>query len=467
MASAARVGALNGPVGAGKTTTCLQKLLKIAAEMPVAPDGQAYCRFGIIRDTYRNLAASVIQTWHKIVSPAIGRWVGGGTGDPAIHNFQLRLPSVHGTKIVNVEMQFFALGDHTLEHVLRGREFTAVYVNEADMLPPDTIAFLLDRVGRYPEKARGGGFWQILADFNAPEPDNWIYEAFWTNKPESYALFVQPGGRDPGAENMENLRDDYYSSDEQLAQPAWKIRTMIDNKPGFRRRGTAVFPEYNDRVHCAAKPLLPIPSVPLLIGVDCWYRPAATIWQRIGTRWRGLAEFYGNHMGPNSFGEGLSALLARDFRGFTIMVATDPTSIYGDPDQEDSSQADIIGRKLGVKLKPAPTNAIGKRLDALRIPMQQFPDGDRPNVIISPTMVMTRAGLNGRYQYREKKTNDRDEEDTPAKTHPISDLMDSAQYCFLTFGDYHEVEARGMRAGARKRFTTARTQFNVFARPLH
>ena len=54
-----------GPVGSAKTSSALMRLLRHARLQDSGDDGVRHTRFGIIRDTYRNLDKTTIPSWFK------------------------------------------------------------------------------------------------------------------------------------------------------------------------------------------------------------------------------------------------------------------------------------------------------------------------------------------------------------------------------------------------------------------
>jgi hypothetical protein len=94
-------------------------------------------------------------------------------------------------------------------------------IDEADLQPPDLLAYLSGRVGRFSELDPSLVVDpQIIMSLNAPYTDNWVYKlavekgAGRAARPGAgrsargrplIETFIQPGGRDPGAENMHNL----------------------------------------------------------------------------------------------------------------------------------------------------------------------------------------------------------------------------------------------------------------------
>src|SRR5256885_54819 len=95
------VTGIRGPIGSGKSTAFLIKLLGIAARQPVSPDGRRHSRFAIIRNTYPELKTTTIKTWHQWVPPGqIGQWQNEG---PPTHHIL--------TDSLVIEVMFVAL-DH-------------------------------------------------------------------------------------------------------------------------------------------------------------------------------------------------------------------------------------------------------------------------------------------------------------------------------------------------------------------
>jgi hypothetical protein len=50
-----------GPVGSGKTTSCLFELFRRALEQEPAPDGIRYTRFALVRSTLKQLKDTVLK----------------------------------------------------------------------------------------------------------------------------------------------------------------------------------------------------------------------------------------------------------------------------------------------------------------------------------------------------------------------------------------------------------------------
>src|SRR5437868_5564296 len=73
MASNAFTRILAGPVGSGKTTTCIIELLRRACEQQPHTDGIRYTRFVVVRQTLRQLMDTVLNDCHQWLR-RLGEW---------------------------------------------------------------------------------------------------------------------------------------------------------------------------------------------------------------------------------------------------------------------------------------------------------------------------------------------------------------------------------------------------------
>jgi hypothetical protein len=172
---------LNGPIGSGKTTTCFMKAIRLAAaQMPSTRDRRRKFKLCVVRDTYRQLWKTTLPSWFKRVPRAIGEFTGAENA-PATHKIEFRLED--GTS-VDLQVDFVAIGENSVEDVLRGYEPTAFYLNEADLLAREVYTYARGRVGRYPDMSEGGPTWYgILMDCNAPELTSWLYLDMFRSTP--------------------------------------------------------------------------------------------------------------------------------------------------------------------------------------------------------------------------------------------------------------------------------------------
>lgn len=433
---------LMGPIGSGKTTTCLLKVGYFGALLQRPDkDGVRRWRCATIRDTYRQVWRATIPSWSDWFPRTAGEWT-GSDGNPAKH--VLTVPHPDGGPI-ELETNFLAIGDNQIEEVLRGYELSAIHLGEADLLHPNVLTYCRGRVGRYPKQHDGGCVWPgVVAEYNAPDIDNYLYAKFEEEKPEGHAFFRLPSGLSPQAENLKNLPPGYY--DGQIhGNPDWYVRRMIRNEYGYSRDGKPVFEhEYNDDVHCAKANLDPIPGLPVQFGADAGGTPACVLGQYTPSgQWRVFDEIVadGGFCGPNRFGRLLVDALSR-YPGIVIGDGrADPSAMFG-ADSGDGERNWILTLSEASKVRfgPASTNKLLPRLEAIRMPLTRMIDGGQPGLLISPRCRVLRKALNSGYRYRKMKTAGEDRFDTKPDKNEFSHVVDALQYLLL---DAHFDHARG------------------------
>lgn len=198
LRSNAFVRAVVGPVGSGKSSGCIVELVRRACEQKPGPDGLRRTRFVVIRNTYGQLRDTTRKTLEQWIPPDWGTW------HEQAFTFEMKFQDVHS------EILFRALDRPEDVKKLLSLELTGAYINEAREVPKHVLDVLQTRVGRYPSKIQGGATWfGIWMDTNPWHVGHEFYKLF-RSKPEGHELFEQPGGRDPDAENVENLPPGYY-----------------------------------------------------------------------------------------------------------------------------------------------------------------------------------------------------------------------------------------------------------------
>ena len=307
---------LQGPVGSGKTTTMLKSRLRRAMCMPRSViDGRRYYKLLAIRATYRALWSTTIPDFLKTYPKDLGDW-SGGKGGPVT----FRMMFDDGIGEIEFVVEFMAFGDD-IEGAMRGYQATDVWLHEMDTNPEDVLMSAIGRINRHPGKEHFKGYpkhmvdyGQVVGDFNAPEPDNWLVEMLDEEKrtdflqvinaqlpegttPISINFYRQPGFEEPGCENLQNLGSAYYPL--QIAVMTLKGRSdkvdrMVRNKIVYKLAGEAVFKrEFKRRIHVSDVPLRPWPGMPLRLGLDQGLKGAAVVGQVVveGTGWaRRVAE---------------------------------------------------------------------------------------------------------------------------------------------------------------------------------
>lgn len=450
------VSCIMGPVGSGKTSASLLKSVWVAAEQPRSPiDGRRRCKFAVIRDTYPALEKTTLATWFNWIPRSAGQF---RAEPPPTHWLVFDLGPAG---LVDLMVEFIALGEHRVEDVMRGWEGTASYLNEADRLPPDVLTYVRSRVGRYPPKFHGGSRpGMVWCDMNAPDTENWTYDSFVAQRPADWKFFRQPPGLDPRAENVKQLPEGYY--DNLMSNADWWVRRFVRNEFGYSRDGKPVFPEFNDARHVSEHELAPIPGLPLIIGADAGLRPAGVIAQRDAFgQWRVLDELVGEDMGAHRFAEQLARKLAERYRGFPLKAFCDPTAEARSATDEGTWVEGVFGES-GIRFRAAPTNLLQPRLEAVRGVLNRTIDGTRPGLILSPRCKVMRKAMNSGYRYRRFLLAGENRYDDRPDKNEFSHPVDALQYALLGGGEFFEVRKRTQQHRQHARPIVARHEFDPF-----
>lgn len=431
LLSRAFVACIIGPVGSAKSMTALRKLRRVGQKQKGVLDGQGRlwrkARCGVLRETYPAIDKNILPSWFRIHPEREGTF-----SRRAPYSHQLRLilgkdAQGQANDILDLEMEFRAIGDNSVEEACRGWEVNAVMVDEADLQPANLVAFLAGRVGRFsdldPSLVVDP---QIILSLNAPYIDNWVYklavekELGDLSDPALMAAlqgrplietFIQPGGLEPTAENLHNLPNGrgYYLIQAALNKntPGYVDR-MINNKFVPMQHGLPVYAGFNYAEH-VAEDLAWDRRRKLVVGCDQGLFAAAVLTQRtIMGELRVLDECVANDsdhpeklrkLGASAFGKMLRAkILERcpDIRRDQIRVVLDPAAFAAD-DREDNEQdwVKAFQKALGWKVYRAKSNR-----EHLRLPAVRNAQGERGGYLVDKRCKHLIRGHLGGYRYQ-------------------------------------------------------------------
>lgn len=454
---------LMGPLGGGKTTTCTFKRIVCGSRAPIAwhpEDGKPtrMCRGIVLRDTFRQVEKTVLESWVQWFSKGYpgSKWA-GGNDRPVTHT--LRFMGMDGIRMEMIT-EFAGLNENSIETMMKGREYSFGWLNEVDTHAEGAIDDIEQRLGRYPsakllltareiaelEEQLGRKLYaprermaMAIGDMNAPTIDNWTYKTLVTERKPDRAFFQQPSGRSNDAENLFNLEDGYYQRIVENQEEHF-IRRMVDNEFGYSRAGKAVHPSFDHRRHVAASPIAFNPNLDLYIGVDAstaGLSPAAMFGQ-VPTRIQFINElFVDTGCGPARFGEALQRKMQEDYPNVPrhrVKLFFDPAAEGGaDTEAGQSNALQIISSYLGVpgRIPGNGSNELSLRLGAVDAELRGYIEPNT-SLLISPTCPLYIAGIAGQYRFKKKPSSATNEyEDLPEKKHPVSDIQDAGQYCIL------------------------------------
>lgn len=417
LLDSAFVCGIRGPIGSGKSTAAIFKLIINAQKQTRGRDGWRRRRTAIIRNTYPELRSTTIKTWHQWIPSNEGLWREAG---PPTHRL------TDETNKTDWEIMFVALDSPDDVRKLLSMELSDAWINEAREVPKAVLDGLTGRVGRFPPRDGEYGCTdpQIIMDTNPPDTDHWWFKLAEKDMSDErsrrmheeindieqqlrstgglrpnqdlFKFFAQPGGEDANAENIDNLPPGYYLKAKGGKDAEW-IKVYVNGDYGFVMDGKPVYPEYRDGVHC--KPFDISPRLPLFIGIDFGLTPAAVIGQQMPSgQWRIASEVVTEDMGIIRFGEVLKSHIAQQYAGFSIGgIAGDPAGNIRGGDER--TPFDLL-RVSGIEARPAPGNNDWMlRRESFAKPLRTMIDGE-PGMLIHPRCSNLRKGIAGGYCYR-------------------------------------------------------------------
>jgi hypothetical protein len=441
--SNAFIRGLVGPLGAGKSSACVFEMIDRSLIQRRSPDGRRKTRWGVIRQTYRELRDTTIRTVFQWLPPQhFGRYY------ESKHSYQIQ--AFDGC---DIEMLFLALERPEDVKKLLSLELTGGWINEGREVPWAIFEALQGRIGRYPAMVDNGPSWfGMWSDTNPPDSDSRWYDFFeqegWlkdfrrlqrdghlpsTMSPDDYVgYFKQPSGLSPGAENLANLPGGprYYANLIAGKSDEW-VKIYVHGQYGFLLEGKLVYPEYIDRVHC--QEVDPIEGPTILRLWDFGLTPCCVFAQNLPDgRFLVFDEMTSDNMSIDQFSDNVLNHCARNFRGEVQFED------WGDPAGKQRAQTDSrtcfeIMHAKGIMVDGAPQDP-QLRQESVRWALRQLhPDGSL--FVVHPRCKVVRKGFLGGYHRRRLSTVGAERYSDQPEKNVYSHPHDCVQYgCAKYFG---------------------------------
>ena len=440
-ASDAFVRGLMGPIGSGKSVTCVMDMFALGLQQQPDQIGRRRTRWAVVRNTYPELRATTIKTfddWLGKISKF--NWAAPITA-------KINVPYKNGDGVMDgtsVEMEFLFLSLDKPKDVkkLLSLELTGGWLNEAREIQKKFLDMMTGRVGRFPAKRDGGGpTWSgVIMDTNPPDDDHWWYKMAEVEQPDGWEFWKQPGAlikhgnhyeKNPEAENVINQPLGYNYWLRQIAGKTveW-IKVYVLGEYGTDHDGKPVYPEYSASRHMAPEGLKVYKGLPLILGWDFGLTPAVVICQVSPKgQFRVLDELQSESMGIKQFARDVvKPHLANKYRGVKIQSIGDPAGTQRAQSNESTCMDELA--IAGIPTDAAPTNAFLARREAVAGFLIKA-IGDEPGMLISPNCSWIRKGFNGGYMFeRIQVSGDERFKDQPKKT-MHSHTHDGLQYAAL------------------------------------
>jgi len=461
------VRVLAGPVGGGKSVTCVHELVRLAMGQAANAKKIRKTRAVIVRNTADQLALTTRKTVFDWLPPGeAGIW-------KAVEKTFILMAKLADGTMVESEWLFIALDTPDDVRKALSLETTFIWGNEARELHEDVVDGLLGRLNRYPSMKDGGPTRSCaLFDTNMPDEDTW-----WHNKmeepPSNWAICKQPAAIlkpliyterfgeepeevlldkdakewcvNPECDNYDHLPKQYYPNLIPGKTEDW-LRVYLRSEYGRSLSGTPVYEKtFTAEFHIAKDPIKPIRGgdYPVIIGLDFGRTPAAVFKQR-DPRGRvvTIAELVSDNMGIETFiRTKLNPYIANNLQGCTFLVAPDPAG-YAKQQLNEMSLVDVL-KEAGFKCVKPPTNKPELRIQAVeRLLMQQL-EG-KALYLIDPVCTSLIKGFRYGYRYKIKKNGEM--EDRPDKNE-FSHVHDANQYADSVM----DMNLRGAGMGSTRR----------------
>lgn len=458
----ARIKAVVGPAGSGKTTGVASAYLLLAMNQPPAGDGVRYTRVFAVRNTYELLKNATFQSFYFVLGNLPGRFV---QSVPYIH---VNFPLPDGTR-VDLDIQFLAMDTEEAVTKLLGKEMTYVFLDEVSELQEKVVWAAMRRIGRYPSGRMGKpfsrGLWMVT---NGPRKNHWLYEWYVGSHKEQFeaqthrlgypffGLWFQPPAllrpRDklewtnplawrpnPRAENIKNLPDGYgyyYDMFGEGEKGDEEITSYVEGRFANLRRGKVVFPEFRRDLHVIDADLFQLPpGASIGYSFDFGRTPVCLMfWEDPNGRLILIHEYMIRDADIRDLMEKkVWPSYLKDYNRPLIDWAT------GDPAGLQKGQA--IGVSPFDVLRDTPYNLpmevpmLGNktesRLSSMRPMLRQLSSGGLPAFGILSSCPVTIDAFESSYVYEEKRGGNGEIKEEPTKIHFASDVADAAMYATL------------------------------------
>lgn len=427
-----------GVVGSGKSVTCMWDLIFTAAKQYPDLNGIRYSRFAVVRKTKDRLATTTLKTWQE---PA---WLGGIitiTKQPLHGELIIPSPTNDGT-ILNIEYLFMGFDNEKDVGKLQSMEVTGVYINEAHEINDSVFDMFTSRL-RYPKLATmeeihpafrefyephknkkgkvGPIDPSIILDYNSIPTSHWLAQLemnpeFNDNHPK-FGFYTQPAallpvpnrnvegaiGPDaegnyyivnPDAENIDNLRPDYYEDQIYNKDPEW-IKVYAMNEYGTLQEGRPVYKAYRDSVHYDEH-LTVEKHLPLIIGIDPGLGGMAAAITQLSANGKLLVldEVIAEGMSVEDFGKNLLWPHLRNFyTKHRHLLVIDPAARNRSQTDYKTALGVLKGMGFRIKLAPKENNPTARQAAVNHFLLKQ--DG----LSIGPESPVIRQGFLGGYRY--------------------------------------------------------------------
>lgn len=346
ICSQAKADFFSTRVGEGKSTALAWSIFYFTKHNPGA-------RVALIRDTWENLRrttlddffrwfpAGVCGSWHETNKEF--RWAEGlasgtvmclGMDDPK-----------DAAKLQSLRLGMFAMDE-------------VAPANDSGGIPEMVFDLAMTRL-----RQEGMQWYAAKIASNNSDDTHWVHRKFVEPGTEGFVLW-QP----LRAENEHNLPTGYYATlRTQLGHRQDLVSRFIDGNFGFQQVGTAVTPQFNEKIHCATG-LSILRGTELVLLWDFGLNPTCVVTQvtPLG-HWNILKSFVGDGIGVQELIEEVVKpwLAAKVPLGTRWRHIGDPNGMMREQSSSRTSAVAVLRKELGGAFRGGPVS-LHERIEPLR-----------------------------------------------------------------------------------------------------
>lgn len=256
--SQAKADLMSSRMGEGKSTALAWAALYHTRHNP----GAAWL---LVRDTFENMVQTTQKTFFQWFPPGIF-----GTYHAQKKEFTWASGIAEGT------VGFSGMDDPADASKLMSRELAGIGMDEpAPATTSGGIDELVFDLGMSRLRQSGMKWYSMKLAENNPDETHWSFRKFSVPGTDGYSLW-QPAT----PENAQNLPPTYYNDLRKLwGHRPDLLRRFVEGEFGFQQVGSAVTPQWNDKIHLAVG-LNPLPRWETFIFWDFGHNPSAVVCQK-------------------------------------------------------------------------------------------------------------------------------------------------------------------------------------------
>ncbi len=437
-----------GPVGSGKSVGCCWEIYMRAMAMPANINNIRHSRWIVVRNTLPQLETTTMSTWKDWFGPQV--FEGAEITGRSPYKQTIEHAMADGTTL-KLEMIFMALDGPLDIGKLMSLECTGIWFNELRYIDEAVYRESQTRPGRFPRKSdipkenwidERTPYWSgIIADTNPPDVGGWIYELAEEIMPENLSMYKQPSGVSKHAENLKNLKHDYYTN-MMIGKPKEWVNVYVHGKYGYFHDGASVYDGvWNDDVHYYGQDIKLIPGRILVGGIDASGRsPAAVILQHTPAgQYQAIWELCAEDIGGVAFSRLLRQEMATRFPIHNVRWWGDPAG--GFKSQTDERTYFDILKGEGIQVYPSPGFRLTERIEAVNSILSRNTAG-LPALVVGKDCPKLRQGFNGGYRFKKIGTGDSARTMPDPEKNSYSHVHDALQYAIAGTGELNVLKNR-------------------------